>query len=399
MVNKRRSADDIAAGLKALAAQSSEDADRLTLLHQIQVYQEELIVQNEELVHAHAALEETRDRFVELYDFAPNGYLTLDAHGVITQINLTGATLIGRNRQAIEGMPLLGFVAIEDRARLLDFMRRCRAEQTSTVAAELRLKGSEPSTTVRLLSKARTNSASGAREFLTTMIDVTEQRQFEVERDRLAREQAALTSRLISVQDEERQRIARDLHDNIGQQVTALRLKVESMAPMAGELAPRLHEAQAMIEELDRQLDFIASDLRPAALDLGVGTAIKQFVSQWSSTFGIAAEFHPASPERLRLPPDAETHLYRVAQEALNNIYKHAQATQVSVVLERKGSGAVLIIEDNGRGFDPEARSHDRGLGLVGMRERAQIVGGALDIETTPGRGTTIYLKVPLREN
>src|SRR5438045_6538370 len=92
----------------------------LGLLHEIQVYQEELIVQNEELARAQAALEESRDRFIELYDFAPNGYLTLDGHGVVLQINLTGAGLIGKPRQAIEGLPLLAFVARSDRPRVLD---------------------------------------------------------------------------------------------------------------------------------------------------------------------------------------------------------------------------------------------------------------------------------------
>jgi signal transduction histidine kinase len=296
---------------------------------------------------------------------------------------------------------LLGFIAKEDRSRTLDFMRQCRVEQRAIMDVELRLKGSEPPASVRLITKARTNSVSGDREFLTTMIDVTAQRQLETDRERVTRAQAALASRLISIQDEERQRIARDLHDNIGQQVTALRLKVESVTAVAGPpLQQCLQQAREMIEELDRQLDFIASELRPAALDLGVVTALQQFVGQWSATFGIAAEFHSASPERLRLRPEVGTHVYRMVQEALNNVYKHAEATQVSVVLERKGTGVVLIVEDNGRGFDLDAaaRSHDRGLGLVGMRERAQIIAGTLDIETTPGRGTTVYLQVPLAE-
>jgi signal transduction histidine kinase len=95
--------------------------------------------------------------------------------------------------------------------------------------------------------------------------------------------------------------------------------------------------------------------------------------------------------------PEVETHLYRVAQEALNNVVKHASARHVSVVLERHDDRLVLIIEDDGRGFDVDARAepHGRGLGLVGMRERAEIIGGSLEIESTPGKGTTIFLQVP----
>src|SRR5262245_29030399 len=128
-MSERRSPREIAEELKQLAERSTGDRDRLSLLHEVQVYQEELTVQNEELTRAQTALEETRDRFIELYDFAPNGYMTLDPHGLILRINLTGAAFIGKPRQAIEGMPLLGFVANESRSELLGFLRRCRAHR------------------------------------------------------------------------------------------------------------------------------------------------------------------------------------------------------------------------------------------------------------------------------
>src|SRR5438309_3819517 len=126
MSGMRRSAREIAEELRQLALRSDDDRDRLSLLHEIQVYQEELVVQNEELARAQAALEETRDRFIELYDHAPNGYLTLDRHGVVLQINLTGAMMLGKSRDAIEGRPLLGFAAQRDRPCVLDFLLRCR---------------------------------------------------------------------------------------------------------------------------------------------------------------------------------------------------------------------------------------------------------------------------------
>src|SRR5215470_7734644 len=103
----RRSPREIAEELKRLAQRSDLERDRLSLLHEVHVYQEELTVQNEELVHAQAALEETRDRFIDLYDFAPNGYLTLDANGIVLQMNLTAASQLGKSREAIERMPLL----------------------------------------------------------------------------------------------------------------------------------------------------------------------------------------------------------------------------------------------------------------------------------------------------
>ena len=250
---------------------------------------------------------------------------------------------------------------------------------------------------VQLLCRPRKNHASGQREYLTAMLDITERKRLEDDRARAAQDRAALASRLISIQDEERHRIARDLHDNIGQHVTALRLKLAGIAAGgSASVQERIEEADRLVSELDRHLEFIARELRPAALDLGIATALRQFVSEWSRTFGIAAEFHAAGFSEARLSPSSETHLYRVTQEALNNVYKHAQATSVSVLLENRGGDVVLIVEDNGTGFDPKrVRGDADTLGLVGMRERAEIIGGALDVESEPGKGTTIFLRIP----
>jgi len=227
---------------------------------------------------------------------------------------------------------------------------------------------------------------------------VEEGKLLEAEREQAAQERAALVSRLLTIQDDERQRIARDLHDNIGQHVTALRLKLAAIGSGTEEqVRDRVDAAERIVGQLDRELDFIARALRPAALDLGVATAVRQFVREWSETHGIAADFHAAGFTEARLPPTSETHLYRVTQEALNNIYKHAEATRVSVILENRGRDVVLIVEDDGRGFDPDGSRGGAvaGLGLVSMRERAQIIGGSLDVESEPGKGTTIFLRIP----
>jgi len=404
MPGMRRSAREIAEELRQLALRSDDDRDRLSLLHEIQVYQEELVVQNEELTRAQAALEETRDRFIELYDFAPSAYLALDSNGVIRQINLTGAALLGRPRHVIEGMPLLGFVADADRPRLLDFLRRCRSTTDDpNLSVELTIQTASGFRNAQIICKPRRRPGSESRELLTAIIDITERRELEAERAKDAREHVALATRLISAQDEERQRIARDLHDNIGQQVTALRLllQVVAMAEVDNPVRQRITQIQTIVERLDRQLDFLTGELRSASLDLGVVSAVEQFVREWSGTFSIAADVECRGVEQLRLDPAVETHLYRVVQEALNNVYKHAQAQRVRVVVERRGTDLVVIVEDDGRGFDAAAvsRSQTRGLGLVSMRERAQIIGGTLDIESSPGGGTTIYLHLPITES
>lgn len=226
------------------------------------------------------------------------------------------------------------------------------------------------------------------------MLDVNERRVV-VDRPLEVPYRTALASRLISVRDEERRRIARDLHDTIGQQATALRWALERM--IQGADPPTVHRvrnAQRMLDTLDRQIDFIVAELRPAALDLGIAAALEQYVSEWSRTCDVAARFEAEGLERVALARDAGMHLYRIAQEALNNVAKHSGAHGVRVVLQSRGHGVVLVVDDDGRGFEPGAESGG-GVGIVGMRERAALLGGVLEIESAPGRGTSVTLRVP----
>lgn len=226
----------------------------------------------------------------------------------------------------------------------------------------------------------------------------------EVSERRAAEEQIKkLLKQLVTVQEEERLRIARNIHDQMGQQMSALRMNLSSLhARCDGETEPaeQSRRTLALAEELDQSIDFLTWELRPAALDhLGLSAALANLVRGWSERFHITAEYHASGVDSLRLPPDSEINLYRLAQEALHNVYKHAGATNVGVFLERRGGHVVLIVEDDGRGFDPEEVSHDgdgAGMGLIGMRERAALVGGELDVESSPGGGTAVYVRVLL---
>lgn len=213
-----------------------------------------------------------------------------------------------------------------------------------------------------------------------------------------------MLQRLVAAQEDERQRIARDLHDQLGQQMTALRLNLESLKNSCGgnkALIKEVEETQRKAKEIDSDVSFLAWELRPTALDdLGLRVALGNFVKEWSRNYGIPAEFHTAGMRKKRLIREIETNVYRIAQEALNNILKHAQAKHASVLFEFRKDQVVLIVEDNGVGFDPEANmaiGSNKGLGLIGMRERAALVGGSLEIESSPGKGTTIFVKIPVR--
>jgi signal transduction histidine kinase len=148
-------------------------------------------------------------------------------------------------------------------------------------------------------------------------------------------------------------------------------------------------------------VDFLAWELRPSVLDdFGLTKALENYVREWSVHFQIPAEYQPRGLDGKRLLPEIEINLYRISQEALNNTFKHAKASNASVLLERRDSKIILIIEDDGIGFEPSKKKvltgNDRGLGLVGMKERAELVGGAFEIESSPGSGTTIFVRVPV---
>lgn len=211
----------------------------------------------------------------------------------------------------------------------------------------------------------------------------------------------ALLGRVMSVQEEERKRIARDIHDQMGQQITALRMSLEAVraaAPQDARLVAAAERAARVAEELDRSIDSLTRELRPAVLDhLGLTAAIENLVRGWSERFGVPVEFRNAIGDGLRLSAEAEANLYRIAQEALHNIWKHAKASVVRVTLAQSEGHLQLVIQDDGRGFSP-VDVHETsigGLGLESMRERASLIGGQLVVRSAWGHGTTITVRVP----
>lgn len=395
----RRSRADLEAELARLRSLEADESDRSTLPHDVSVYQEELLVQNEMLVRAQAALEETRDAFIELYDFAPTPYLTMDENGIIGRCNLTALAFIGKSADVLKGLPLLGFVAPDMRRQYLQFLRRCRQEGVAGgVECELAMLVGNGRREVQLLCRRR---PGGDRlgSYFVSIIDVTERNELERQYRKTAQEHEALATRLLEALDAERQRIARNLHDDIGQQLTAIRLKLDGILGSAHVTTDDVSLLHDMLATLDRRVHFVATELRPAALELGIVAAVDQFVRGWSDTFAIPAELHVQDVAQGMLSTEAETHLYRIVQEALNNVAKHANAGRVGALLEARLTEIALVVEDDGRGFDLEgARAGGSTLGIVGMRERAQRVGGRFQIETSPGAGTAVFVSIPRRE-
>jgi two-component system CheB/CheR fusion protein len=205
-----------------------------------------------------------------------------------------------------------------------------------------------------------------------------------------------LLGRLVTAQEDERARVARDLHDQLGQQLTALRLALERHRESQSGPVEDLDRALTLTQHIDREVDFLAWDLRPAVLDdLGLAAALPRYLAEWSAHHGIEADFQTTGKIPDRLNGAAETTFYRVAQEALTNVIKHAHATRVDIVLEGQKDVVTLVVEDDGVGFDATGSDKESGIGLIGMRERATLIGATLQVESAMGKGTTIYLRYP----
>lgn len=242
---------------------------------------------------------------------------------------------------------------------------------------------------------ARTHELAAANAALQEQI-------YELARSEQARQQ--LLQQLVTAQEEERRRIARELHDQLGQDLTALSLGLKALSDAAPADAPtteRVAQLQAMAVKIGQEVRTLAMQLRPSVLDdLGLNLALTNYMEQWSVRAHVAADVQITNLEGERLPLAVETTLYRLIQEALTNVLKHAQASQVSVIIERRTDEVRFIVEDDGIGFETSAGQEnvpgEPRLGLIGMRERVTLLGGALSIESAPGSGTTIFARIPL---
>jgi PAS domain S-box-containing protein len=212
-----------------------------------------------------------------------------------------------------------------------------------------------------------------------------------------------LRRRLMQAQEQERVRLSRELHDEAGQSLAAVLMQLKRIQSAAGEPEQaNLRALHAELEQMGAALHRIAWELRPAAIDeLGLTAVLTNYVSEWSLHFGVAADFHCRDTGVDKLADDIRATIYRVLQEALTNIAKHARGvTSVSIVIDRMRTELRLTIEDNGSGFAPASAEQQEtkrwgGLGLAGMSERLALVGGSLQIESSP-KGSTIFARIPV---
>jgi signal transduction histidine kinase len=311
----------------------------------------------------------------------------------------------GESEARVPIQRFLETVYVEDRAAVRDAMERCLKEG-STVDVDFRAIHEDTSLHwVRATGRIPYLAGRSPRIIHGVIADIDPQKRAEAERLHLLR-------RLSEAQENEQRRIARELHDQVGQTVTGLALGLKALEQkLQGQPAQeQVRWLRSLTSELGRDIHRAAADLRPTALDdLGLKDALLALASDWSERFGFAVDVQFVGAYT-RLPPEIETVIYRVLQEALTNVLKHAQAHNLSIVLERRSKRLHIIIEDDGVGFRPEAVASKNGssrgergsripLGLSGIRERLSLVDGTLWIESEPGDGTTLFIQIPVPDD
>jgi signal transduction histidine kinase len=208
-----------------------------------------------------------------------------------------------------------------------------------------------------------------------------------------------LSQRLMKAQEQERLHLSRELHDESGQLLTGLTVQLgllDRSLDRPEDMRNKIDEIKNTTNQIQENLHKLAVNLRPASLDhIGLVTTLRQFIAEYNRQYNISVDFEAVGMEGKRLPSDVETTIFRIVQESLTNVTLHAQAKHVDVLLNLHNQHVILVVEDDGVGFIPTSLSTEDHLGLFGMRERVEMLGGIFMIESSPGKGTTIKAEVP----
>lgn len=393
---------------RSVSPPSQAPENAIALLHELQVHQIELEMQCHELQKTQTELEDSRDTYRELYESIPVGYVTVDRDGRLYDINTTALTLL-KSEIPLRPIQVFNvFVSDEEVERFVLFCRRVASTQTADTA-ELNLKRSDASVFPAAIQAVPVKGGNEKDQRLRlTFTDITPQKKAEeaLHRQHLElkanrADLQALTRLLFTVQEDERKRIARELHDDYCQRVTALILEANMLKNACQRNAPSLVQSvTAMSQKLSGILnDFrtLSHGLLPRSLgNVPLDVSIRHLLNEFVDKAGFEITFLEKAVAK-NLQSDTLTTMYRLLQESLCNIVKHANAKHVTVTLAGTGQGGVeLIVVDDGVGFDP-ARTWDgqKGMGIIGMRERLRLVGGTLKIMSQPGQGTTVICSIP----
>lgn len=427
----------VRAGHAKLAAAGLGQDEERRVLHELQLYQIELELQNGELRQSRDEVESILEHYTELYDFAPVGYCTLGRDGAIRRINLIGAILLGEPRAKLLNRRLSRFISDESEPRFNQMLATAFDCQQKKADCEVVIhpKGFRSPTPAQIVAIA---SATGD-ECLVVIMDITERKRLEAQilaanvelelhkareraeelltlnsqlaqeienrkklEEKLLDSQARLrnlSANLQSIREEERKAIAREIHDELGQLLASIQFAVSLLADeYSGHqtLVTRTREMDLLIGEGIKTVQRISSELRPAMLDmLGLADALEWQSQDFQKRTGISCRITVLLLEN-RVHPDLATALFRIFQESLTNVQRHSRATEVEAQLVQRRKNYSFTVRDNGKGITEEEIASAQSIGLIGIRERVFIIGGKMKIYGSPKHGTALFVRAPV---
>lgn len=417
---------------------TSMDSQRL--VHELQVHQVELEMQNTELRQIRDELETALDNYTDLYDFAPVGYFTLSAESTIQMVNLTGANLVCTERARLLGKSFRNFIIASSRFEFDQFIAQVFSETTRqsgefefsvntmshrcmSIEAQCLVSGQACRVAVvdvterklaaenhrRLEIFAASNhkleQEIAGRQIVEDSLKISQKKTAELldQAVHLQEDLRHLSHQLLTAQEVERRKISRDLHDVISQTLTSIQVSLVSLKSTPHLSADQLEaKITANLYLLESSLEIVhrfACDLRTTVLDdLGLIPALKSLLKAHNASTGIRGSL-TVSAEVEKADSALLTVLYRVAQEALNNVARHAHASHVSLTIQYNESLVSMEITDDGEGFEMDEKADAKKsprLGLLGMKERVEMIGGHFSIHSSPGSATTVRVAIPL---
>jgi PAS domain S-box-containing protein len=386
---------------------SSEDVT--SLKQELRVHQEELRAQNEELRQAQRELSNALDRYKELFDSAPIGYLVLDDSFMIREANLEAAALCGVLRKDLIGSPLSKFMdgAEADTYHLHLMEARKKGTQQS---CELAFRRPDGSLIHGHLETSPYQDSLFGKGWRIALVEITKRKLAEAalreaneSLEHRVRERTMdlrkLASELVIAEERERKRIAVALHDDVAQTLAAVRMRLDMLQDIPPDQKDKIiKEAKALLVQSIQETRALMNDLsNPLLFDLGLKAACEALAERLMDRHPVRINCKIRDAYK-HLNPDVVTIMYNMVRELLNNVVKHSQAQNAHVVVDVEGGHFHMEVTDDGLGFDPQklgAPSIEGGFGLYSIRERLLAIGGNFKIESTPGTGTVVTANFP----
>jgi len=395
MTEQRRAEEDLREARNVLERRVQERTSELTRKNK------QLQAEIEERQAAQEALRESRYQYEQLWDDAPVAYHLLNTKGIITRVNQTEEKMLGYSKEEMMGRPIFDFILADQREEARQrFVLKSAGHRIPKHENRVYVTKDGRQIYVAIddvLERDKLGEVVGVR---TTMVDITAQKHIEAALRDSEEELRRLSGQLLHVQEDERKRIARELHDSIGQSLAAVKFVAENALNQVrqGDPAGGVSTLESLIplaQQAGDEVRRIHTDLRPSLIDdLGIVSTISWFCREFEKLYaGIHIE-KAVKIEEKEVPEPLKIVIFRVLQEALNNVAKYGNAEFATVSLEKKDGSVELSVQDNGTGFDV-ARVHSEkllsgGFGLTNMKERTELSGGKFSVESTLGAGTLV---------